>query len=452
MPGLLRGTGMHEAVVIGGGISGITAALEIAGHGIHVHLVEREPSVGGHMAQLDKTFPTNDCSMCILSPKMVEVSRHPLVTIHTCSEVTGVAGSAGDFTVTIKKHPRFINESECTGCGDCIEICPVEVYNRFDAGIGVRKAIYKPHSQVVPDIVVRDTVHCIECGLCYDACLKGAVLREDEEKTFDVRAVSIVVTTGYRTFDPGQKEQLKYGTLPDVITSLELERMINASGPTGGKLLRVSDGRTPKSVVFIQCVGSRDIPINRPYCSCVCCMAAMKNAMLIKEKNPDIEVTICYIDRRAYGKGYEEYLNRAEGLGIRFIRGLPAEVLGDAAEMTVRVENTEKSDFLSLHPELVVLSVGMEPADDLTGLAGMLGLGRSPDGFVPLPDQKLGPVRTIVPGVYVAGTASAPRDIPDSVAQGGAAAMQVVKDVYGKKASPLVKIPGEKDVVEAWTR
>jgi heterodisulfide reductase subunit A len=423
---------MAEAVVIGGGIAGITAALDIAGHGIRVHLVEREPSIGGHMAQLDKTFPTNDCSMCILSPKMVEVSRHPLVTIHTCSEVKSVSGQAGDFTVTIVKHPRYVNEADCNGCGDCVQICPVEVYNRFDAGIGVRKAIYKPHPQVVPDIVIRDTEHCIECGLCYDACGTGAVLREDEEKTVTVKAAAIVVTTGYRTFDPRVKEQLRYFDLPDVITSLELERMINASGPTGGRLARISDGTTPKSIVFIQCVGSRDVAIDRPYCSCVCCMYAMKAAMLIKEKYPDTEVTICYIDRRAYGKGYEEYLNRAESLGVRFLRGLPAEVCGSGGDMMVRVENTETGEMVTIHPDLVVLSVGMEPADDLSGLTQMLGLPVDTTGFLSIEDQKVAPVRTLVPGIYVAGTATAPRDIPDCVAQGGAAAMQVVRDVYKK--------------------
>ena len=263
---------MAEVVVIGAGVAGIQAALDLADHDIHVHLIEREPTIGGHMAQLDKTFPTNDCSMCILSPKMVEVARHPDVTIHTCSEVEGIEGEVGNFRVRVRKHPRYILESECNGCGDCVAICPVEVYNRFDAGIGVRKAIYKPHAQAVPDIVVKDQEHCIECGLCYDACGREAILREDNERHIEIEAASIVVATGYATFDARNKTQLRYLTIPDVITSLEFERMINASGPTGGKLKRLSNGRPPRSVAFVQCVGSRDLAVGRPYCSGVCCM------------------------------------------------------------------------------------------------------------------------------------------------------------------------------------
>jgi len=302
---------MGEVVVIGAGVAGIQAALDIAAHGIHVHLIEREPTIGGHMAMLDKTFPTNDCSMCILSPKMVDVIRHPKITIHTCSEVEKIEGEAGRFRVTIKKHPRYIDESTCTGCGDCILVCPVEVYNRFDAGIGVRKAIYKPHSQAVPDIVIKDPDHCIECGLCYDVCGPGSVKREDGEQEIVLEAASIVLSTGYSVFNAQKKPQLGHLSLPDVVTSLELERMINASGPTGGKIRRMSTGKTPESIVFIQCVGSRDMTIGRPYCSCVCCMQAIKNAILIKEKNPAMDVTICYMDIRSYGKGYEEYYERA---------------------------------------------------------------------------------------------------------------------------------------------
>ncbi|MCX6692905.1 MAG: FAD-dependent oxidoreductase, partial [Methanoregula sp.] len=298
---------MGDVVVIGAGIAGIQAALDLANHGITVHLIDREPSIGGHMAQLDKTFPTNDCSMCILSPKMVEVARHKNIKITTCAEVESIEGEVGNFTVTIKKHPRYIDESLCNGCGDCIQICPVEVYNRFDAGIGIRKAIYKPQPQSVPDIVIKDADHCIECGLCYDVCGLDAIRKKEEAATIRIPAASVIVATGYTVFDARKKAQFGHLILPDVITSLELERMINASGPTGGNVMRMSDGAKPKSVVFIQCVGSRDMSIGRPYCSCVCCMQAVKNAILIKEKHPETEVIICYIDIRAYGKGYEEY-------------------------------------------------------------------------------------------------------------------------------------------------
>jgi len=417
---------MANIVVIGAGVAGIQAALDIAGHGIHVDLVEREPSIGGHMAQLDKTFPTNDCSMCILSPKMVDVSRHQNITIHTCSEVERIEGDDGHFRITVKKHPRYIDEITCTGCGDCIQICPVEVYNRFDAGIGVRKAIYKPHAQAVPDIVVKDQEHCIECGLCYDVCGPSSIKRKDEETTLVLDAASIIVTTGYDVFDARKKTPFNYLRLPDVITSLELERMINAGGPTGGKIKRLSDGREPQSIVFIQCVGSRDMTIGCPSCSCVCCMQALKNAILIKEKHKETDVTICYMDIRAYGKGYEEYFERAKSLGIRFLRGMPSDVLADAKNsgMILQVENSETGEVQVLHPDLVVLSIGIRPAEAGPALAEKLGITCEENGFIRPVNDAVDTITTLRPGIYVAGTATAPRDIPDSVASGQAAAMR----------------------------
>jgi heterodisulfide reductase subunit A2 len=419
---------MGEVIVIGGGITGIQAALDIANHGIRVHLIEREPSIGGHMAQLDKTFPTNDCSMCILSPKMVEVERHPLITLHTCSEVEKVEGKAGRFIVTVKTYPRYIDEERCNGCGDCILICPVEVYNRFDAGIGVRKAIYKPHQQAVPDVVIKDNEHCIECGLCYGVCGTEAIKKEDDTRITRIQAASIVVSCGYMTFDAVHKPQFRYGDLPDVITSLELERMISASGPTGGQLKRLSTGVTPRRVLFIQCVGSRDLPLDRPFCSGICCMSAIKNAMLIREHYPDVEVTVCYMDIRAYGKGYEEYYERAKEAGIRFLRGMPSEIAGDALSMHVQVENTETGEVIMLQPDLVVLSVGLRPADDAVSICEKLGIPLEDTGFIQSLDAKINTVATIRPGIYIAGTAVAPKDIPDCVAHAGAAAMRAFMD------------------------
>ncbi|MDD1674098.1 MAG: CoB--CoM heterodisulfide reductase iron-sulfur subunit A family protein [Methanomicrobiales archaeon] len=419
---------MGDVVVIGAGIAGIQAALDIADHGIQVHLIEREPTIGGHMAQLDKTFPTNDCSMCILSPKMVDVERHPRITIYTCAEVEKIEGGIGHFTVTIKKSPRYIDEEACTGCGDCVLICPVEVYNRFDAGIGVRKAIYKPHPQAVPDIVLKDPDHCIECGLCYDVCGPDAIKKEDSDQTITIPAASIVITTGYSIFDACNKKQFAYLEIPDVITSLELERMMNASGPTGGKIKRLSDGRVPESIIFIQCVGSRDMTVDRPYCSCVCCMQAIKNAMLIKEKNPETDVTICYMDIRSYGKGYEEYFERARNLGVRFLRGMPSDILADESGMTLQVENSETSEVQVLHPDLVVLSVGIGPAEGSQRLAERFGIPLEESGFIRPAHDAVDTVATLCPGIYVAGTATSPRDIPDSVASGGSAAMRAYID------------------------
>lgn len=426
---------MSSVVIIGAGVAGIQAALDIAGHEIPVHLIEREPTIGGHMAQLDKTFPTNDCSMCILSPKMVDVARHPYITIHTCTEVESVEGEMGHFRVMFRKFPRYVDEKACTGCGDCIQVCPVEVYNRFDAGVGVRKAIYKPHPQAVPDIVIKDAEHCIECGLCYDICGTGAVKRNDEEKHFTIDAASILITTGYAVFDAGNKVHLGYLKRPDVITSLELERMINASGPTGGKIKRLSDGEIPRSIVFIQCVGSRDMSIGRPSCSCVCCMQAIKNAMLIKEKNPHMDVTICYMDMRAYGKGYEEYLERAKALGVRFLRGMPSEVLADRNGMILQVEDSETSEVMVLHPGLVVLSVGIGPADDTAKLAEKFGIALEGSGFIKPVNDALDTVATLRPGIYIAGTAMAAKDIPDSVASGGSAAMRAYIDAIRTRSA-----------------
>ncbi|MHC1625987.1 MAG: FAD-dependent oxidoreductase [Methanoculleaceae archaeon] len=421
---------MPDVVVVGGGVTGIQAALDLASHGVRVHMVEREPTIGGHMAQLDKTFPTNDCSMCILSPKMVDVSRNPKITIYTCAEVESIEGEAGSFTVRIRIHPRYVDPERCNGCGDCTQICPVEVYNKFDAGIGVRPAIYKPHPQAIPDIPIRDPEHCIDCGLCYDICTRNAILHDDEdhERVIEVPAASVIVATGYNLFDARKKTQYRYIHHPDVITSLEFERMINAAGPTGGEIRRLSNGATPSSVVFIQCVGSRDVTVNRPYCSGVCCMAAIKNATLIREKLPDTDVTICYIDIRAYGKGYEEYLERAKALGVRFIRGLPGGVIPCNGDLHLQIEDTETGEVEMLNADLVVLSVGMEPPEGVDLLASRLGIPLEDTGFFQPSDQKTAPVQTIRDGIYLAGTATAPRDIPDCVAMGQAAAYHAWKD------------------------
>lgn len=424
-----------NVVVIGGGVAGIQCAMDTADHGIHVYLIEREPSIGGHMAMLDKTFPTNDCSMCILSPKMADVERNKNITLLTLSEVEKIEGTAGNFTVTVTKYPRYIKESECTGCGDCVNICPVEVYNKFDAGVGVRKAIYKPHAQAVPNLVVKDNLHCIECGLCYEVCGKNAVLKTDEAKveSFTINAVSIVIATGYTLFDAQKKSRFGYLRYPDVITSIELERMINAGGPTSGEIRRLSNGEIPKSVVFVQCVGSRDLTINRNICSCVCCMYALKNSMLIKEHYPETEVYILYSDIRAYGKGYEEYYQRAIDAGVKILRGLPGGVEQAKDCLVLPFENTETGEFINLNADLVILSVGIEPEPSTTQLAEKLGIALDETNFLQPEDMKLNPAQSSIPGIYIAGTALSPKDIPDCVMSAQAAAMKAVNDVVRLK-------------------
>ncbi|HJJ27350.1 MAG TPA: CoB--CoM heterodisulfide reductase iron-sulfur subunit A family protein [Methanocorpusculum sp.] len=414
---------MKECVVVGGGVAGIQAAVNLADNGVKVTIIEREPSIGGHMAMLDKTFPTNDCSLCILSPKMTEAARHPNVTILTMTEVKKISGSAGNFTVTVTKQPRYIKEEDCVGCGRCISVCPVEVYNRFDAGLGVRHAIYKPYAQAVPNLVVRDFKHCINCNLCEDICGKHAVLKQDEdsEKTFDLHADAIIIATGYTLFDAQKKSRFGYLKYADVITSIEFERMINAGGPTCGSLRRLSDGTTPKSVVFVQCVGSRDVSLHRNYCSCVCCMYALKNAMLIREHYPDTEVAILYNDLRAYGKGYEEYYERAKEAGIVFIRAFPGDVEETKDHLILPIENTETGECMNLTADLVILSVGMSPEPNTVRLAEELNIKLNCDSFLNA-ESMFAPAKSSVPGIFIAGTALAPKDIPDSVISGGAAA------------------------------
>ncbi|MDR3102613.1 MAG: CoB--CoM heterodisulfide reductase iron-sulfur subunit A family protein [Methanocalculaceae archaeon] len=422
----------HDVVVIGAGVAGIQAAMDITSHNIPVCLIKREPTIGGHMGMLDKTFPTNDCSMCILSQKMADVDRHPNSTLLTLAEVEKIEGDAGDFTVTITKYPRYIRESSCIGCGDCSAACPVEVYNSFDAGIGVRKAIYKPHAQVIPNWAMKDNLHCIECGLCYNVCGKNTVLHVDEEavQIITISAAAVVIAMGYAFFDARKKGQFGYLRYPDVLPGIEFERMINAGGPTFGDIRRLSNGETQKSVVFAQCVGSRDISLGRNFCSCVCCMYALKNSMMIKEHYPEIDITILYSDLRAYGKGYEEYAERANQMGVNIVRALPGEVQQAKNNLVLHVEDIETGEFNNLEADLVILSVGIAPALGTIRLAQSLGLPLDENNFLASADTKLDPAGTIRPGIYIAGTAIAPKDIPDSVISGGASAMKAVIDGF----------------------
>ncbi|WP_456467543.1 4Fe-4S binding protein [Methanopyrus sp.] len=432
-----------RALVIGGGVAGIQAALDLADMGFEVILVEKEPSIGGRMAQLDKTFPTNDCSICILAPKMVDVSKHPNIRLYTYAEVVEVGGYVGNFTVKIKKKPRYVDEDACTGCGACAEVCPIEVPNEFDEGLGTRKAIYKPFPQAVPSVFTIDEEHCIRCGLCAEVCEAGAIDFDQEPEIIEEEVGAIICAIGYDTCDPTEREEYGYGRYDNVITSLELERLINASGPTGGKVVRPSDGKKPKRIAFIQCVGSRDPNRTNPYCSNVCCMYAMKLAQLLKEKYPDVQIDIYYMDVRAFGKGYEEYYERSQKqYGIRFIRGRPAEVIEDPAtkNLIVRAEDTLLGEVVEREYDLVVLSVGMVPRDSADEIQEILSISRSPDGFFMEAHPKLRPVDTAIDGIYLAGACQGPRDIPTSVAQGSAAAARAATALAAGKVTvePIV--------------
>jgi len=423
-----------NTLVVGGGIAGIQAALKIADSGHKVYLVEREPSIGGHMAQLDKTFPTLDCSACILTPKMTLVGSHPHIELMTYSQVEEVSGYIGNFKVKIRKKARYVDEDKCNGCGVCQTKCPWKVDSEFEVGLGQRKAIYTPFPQAVPNTPVIDREHCAyflsgKCRACEKFCEAKAIDFEQEDKIVEVEVGSIILATGFSVFDPTPIYQYGYKRLDNVITSLEFERMVNSAGPTGGNIV-LKDGSTPESIAIIHCVGSRDEKYHE-YCSRVCCMYSMKFAHLIKE-HTEAEVYEFYIDIRSFGKGFEEFYNRILNEGTIFIRGRPAEVT-DIAEtpeeegkLIIQFEDTLLGRQRRLPVDMAILSAALEPQPDAEAVARQFTISRSADGFFLEKHPKLDPVATMTDGVFVAGCCQGPKDIPDTVAQASAAAAEVM--------------------------
>jgi heterodisulfide reductase subunit A len=427
-----------NTLVVGGGIAGMTSALELADAGFHVYLVEREPSIGGHMAQLDKTFPTLDCSACILTPKMVEVGQHPNITLLTWSEVEAVDGYLGNFAVTVRKRARYINEEHCTGCGICIEKCPFKVTDEvFEAGLGKRKVIYRPFPQAVPKYPVIDKDNCVyflrgKCKACEIFCPTTPnsidFEQEDEIMTFEVG--NIILATGYDLFDSKNIPQYGYGRLANVFTSLEFERMVNSAGPTSGKIVLRDMETPPKSIAIVHCVGSRDENYHK-YCSKVCCMYSLKFAHLVHERLPDAEVYNLYIDIRTPGKGYEEFYLRVMDEGTNFIRGKVAEIT-DAArtpdeegKLIVQSYDTLLGEQRRIPVDMVILSPAMEARHDSREITQLFRMGCDFDGFFVERHPKLDPVATMTEGVFIAGACQGPKDVPDSVSQGAAAAARV---------------------------
>ena len=416
-------------LVIGGGIAGIQAALDAAEQGVNVYLLEQKPSIGGHMAMLDKTFPTLDCSACILTPKMVEVARHPNIKLLTYSELQELKRSGKGFEVKIIKKPRFVDETKCTGCGVCAQHCPIEVPNEFDMQLGIRKAIYVPFPQAIPLKYTIDEEHCIKCELCKRLCEAEAVNFDQKPEIIRLTVEAIIIATGYEIFDARKKSEYGYGRYPNVITNLELERLLNASGPTAGHIMRLSDGRIPKRVAFVQCVGSRDLHVGNPYCSGVCCMCAIKNGILLKEHIHDVDVTIFYMDIRTFGKGFEEFYQRAKDeFDIHFIRGRVARIIHipKTKNLMIRAENTETGEVVEKEFDMVVLSVGIEPSNGISELSKILDIPVDECGFFQEDDIKTNPIATKADGIFVAGAAQGPKDIPDSVADASAAAIKAV--------------------------
>ncbi len=421
-------------LIIGAGIAGIQAALTAAEAWYDVHLVEREPSIGGHMAKFDKTFPTLDCAACIMTPKMVEVARKEYIRLHTWSEIVSAEGFVGNYKVRIRKKPRYVDPDRCTGCGVCSQKCPVKVSSEFDQGLTFRKAIYSPFPQAVPNTPVIDTASCIyfikgKCRACEKFCEAGAIDFNQTEETVDVVVGAVIAATGFKAFDPTPLTAYGYGLFPEVYTSLEFERLSNATGPTAGKILGKT-GKPPQRVAIIHCVGSRDRHY-RKYCSRVCCMYSMKFAYLVREKT-GAEVWEFYIDMRSPGKLYEEFYNRVQEEGVHLVRGRVAQVTdipdhpADAGRLVVVAENTLARRVLRVPVDMVILSVGLEPAMGSDVVSRMLGIQRDADGWYNELHAKLAPVKTAVAGIFLAGCCQGPKDIPDTVAQASAAAGEAV--------------------------
>ncbi|MEE9502590.1 MAG: CoB--CoM heterodisulfide reductase iron-sulfur subunit A family protein, partial [Candidatus Aminicenantaceae bacterium] len=422
----------RRALVIGGGIAGIQAALDMANTGYEVVLVERSPSIGGHMIQLSETFPTLDCSQCILTPKMVEVSKHPKIKLLTYSEVQDVSGYVGNFKVKILKKPTYVDPEKCTLCDECLKVCPVVTSNEFDLGLTGRRAIYIPFPQAIPATYTLDIKNCpgllpIACGKCADVCDPEAIDYDMKPEIIEEEVGAIVVATGFDLYEKENLSEYGYGKYPDVLDGLQFERLCSASGPTQGKVLRPSDHKEPKEVVFIQCAGSRDPELHCAYCSKICCMYTAKHAMLYKHHVRDGQAYIFYIDIRSGGKGYEEFVQRAvEEDGVIYLRGKVAKIFEEKGKVKVWGVDTLSGKDIEIDADMVVLATAMRPSEGAQDLAKKLKIALDKDGFLAEAHPKLKPVESVTAGMFLAGAAQAPKDIPEVVAQASGAAAKAI--------------------------
>ena len=418
----------QRVLIIGGGVAGIQAGLDLADD-YKVTMVEKSPTIGGKMALIDKTFPTMDCSICILGPKMADVGNHDNIDLIASAEVTKISGYVGNFEVTIKKKARYVDEDLCTACNDCVDICPVNVIDEYSGNLGWRKAIYIPYPQAVPAAYLIDTDNCLgldilTCGKCKATCEKEAIIYEQEEKEYNIKVGTIIISVGFELFDASKIPEYGWGDYPNVVTTFEFERLINAAGPTEGELVRPSDLKKPKRIAFINCVGSRDQRHN-PYCSNFCCMETIKDTLLIKEHWSDVDIFVYYIDIRAFGKGFEDLYLRSRREGVKYIKGRPSHIeeITDSNNLMVSVENTQTGELIKREFDMVVLSIGAEGLKE--GIA--FPVARDPDGFYIESHPKLRPVDTPSDGIFIAGGAESPKDIREAVTQASAAAGRVTR-------------------------
>jgi heterodisulfide reductase subunit A len=437
-----------DVLVIGAGISGMQAALDTADKGYKVVIIDKTSTIGGAMVKLDKTFPTNDCSICTAAPKMVELSRHPNIELITYAEVSSLDGKPGDFVANLWRKSKYVDPDKCTGCDDCAEVCPVEVINQFDEKLSTRKAIYIEFPQAVPIVYTIDIDHCVGCGYCDRVCEPEAISFLEKSEEIEIHIGSVIVATGFEVFEPDEmRREYGYGKYDNVITALQFERLLSSFGPTEGKVLRPSDGKKPKSIGWIQCVGSRSEQLGFPYCSRVCCMYATKEASITKETNPDIDIKIYYMDIRAYGKDFQQYYDHAKDLGVCYIRGRPSSVYENTDKsITVRYKDTLTGEVKDDVVDMLVLSTAIKPNDGNKKLGEVLGIEVDNNGFLKQQELITNPIKSTRQGVFLAGCIQGPKDIPDSVAMASGASAKAVAPIKDREKHIGRDFPKERDV------